>query len=300
MVLLILAGITITFVLGENGIINMAQRAADKTNQAGEQEQKDFENINNWINENTNNSNGGTIKPVEPTNIDDWIFYEENGTITITGYKGRDTEVVVPNSIGGVPVTKIAGNNLVTESGYTDFLHSGGRLWDKSICTGVLGDRQYAYHANETITKVTISEGITSIEGGTFCNSIALETVILPDTLEKIGERAFEECASLNNIKWSNSLKEIGYKCFAHCKSLGKVILPNSLINIGHFAFYNTDLLEIYIPKNVAIIGTSAIDAKIIYCEVATKPSGWEENYTWDKWYVGEDTTIIWDYKNKQ
>ena len=76
--------------------------------------------------------------------------------------------------------------------------------------------------------------------------------------------------------------------------------MPNSLINIGHFAFYNTDLLEIYIPKNVAIIGTSAIDAKIIYCEVATKPSGWEENYTWDKWYVGEDTTIIWDYKNKQ
>ena len=33
-VLLILAGITITFVLGENGIINMAQRAADATNNA--------------------------------------------------------------------------------------------------------------------------------------------------------------------------------------------------------------------------------------------------------------------------
>ena len=278
----------------------MAQKAADKTNKAGEQEQKDLENINNWINENTNNSNDGTIKPVEPTNIDDWIFYEENGTITITGYKGRDTEVVVPNFIGGVPVTKIAGNNRVTESGYTDIiLGSGGRLWDKSICTGVLGDKQYAYHANETITKVTISEGITSIEGGTFCNSIALETVILPDTLEKIGERAFSACASLNNIKWSNSLREIGFLCFDGCKSLEKVILPNSLTNIGYGAFQSTDLSEIYIPKNVAIIGRLAIDAKIIYCEVATKPSGWEEKAL-DKWYVGKNTTIIWDYKNKQ
>ena len=108
MVLLILAGITITFVLGENGIINMAQKAADKTNKAGEQEQKDFENINNWINENTNNSNGGTIKPVEPTNIDDWIFYEENGTMTITGYKGPAKEtIIIPNYIGGVPVISI-------------------------------------------------------------------------------------------------------------------------------------------------------------------------------------------------
>ena len=40
-VLLILAGITITFVLGENGIINMAQRAADATNRAMEKKQNE-------------------------------------------------------------------------------------------------------------------------------------------------------------------------------------------------------------------------------------------------------------------
>ena len=55
-VLLILAGITITFVLGENGIINMAQRAADATNKAIGKEQNDLADITNQL---QNYLNGG-------------------------------------------------------------------------------------------------------------------------------------------------------------------------------------------------------------------------------------------------
>ena len=61
-VLLILAGITITFVLGENGIINMAQRAADATNNAMQKEQEDLGDITNQLQNylNGNGSSGGT------------------------------------------------------------------------------------------------------------------------------------------------------------------------------------------------------------------------------------------------
>ena len=58
-VLLILAGITITFVLGENGIINMAQRAADATNKAVGKEQNDLADITNQM-QNYLNGNGGS------------------------------------------------------------------------------------------------------------------------------------------------------------------------------------------------------------------------------------------------
>ncbi len=44
-VLLILAGITITMVLGEDGIIAQAKLAAEKTRDAEEQQEKDFENL---------------------------------------------------------------------------------------------------------------------------------------------------------------------------------------------------------------------------------------------------------------
>ena len=41
-VLLILAGVTITLVLGEGGILDMAKEVAKRTNDAKEQELKDF------------------------------------------------------------------------------------------------------------------------------------------------------------------------------------------------------------------------------------------------------------------
>ena len=59
-VLLILAGITITFVLGENGIIDMAQRAADATNNAMQKEQEDLANITNQMQNYLNGGSGGT------------------------------------------------------------------------------------------------------------------------------------------------------------------------------------------------------------------------------------------------
>ena len=68
-VLLILAGITITFVLGENGIINMAQRAADATNNAIGKEQESLGDITNqlqnYLNGGSNEGNGGGDEEIE-------------------------------------------------------------------------------------------------------------------------------------------------------------------------------------------------------------------------------------------
>ena len=71
-VLLILAGITITFVLGEGGILDMAKEAAKRTNEAKEQELKDFADfqnqVENWINGTGggSTSGGATPTPADP------------------------------------------------------------------------------------------------------------------------------------------------------------------------------------------------------------------------------------------
>ena len=49
--MLILAGITLTYVLGDNGIIKLAQDAKNKTEEAIRNEQGDFANLQNYINE---------------------------------------------------------------------------------------------------------------------------------------------------------------------------------------------------------------------------------------------------------
>ena len=50
-VLLILAGVTLNMLMGENGIINKAQLAKEKTNQAQEQEKDDIKNLENKMDE---------------------------------------------------------------------------------------------------------------------------------------------------------------------------------------------------------------------------------------------------------
>ena len=54
-VLLILAGVTLNMVIGENGIINKAQLARTKTNESNIEEEKKIEEIENLVN-NYNNS----------------------------------------------------------------------------------------------------------------------------------------------------------------------------------------------------------------------------------------------------
>ena len=60
--------------------------------------------------------------------------------------------------------------------------------------------------------------------------------------LQKIGERAFENCIALKNIELPNSLREIGSGAFAGCKSLRLITLPVKLVKMGSGVFDQADL----------------------------------------------------------
>jgi hypothetical protein len=76
---------------------------------------------------------------VEPENIDDWIYVvEDNGTITLNGYKGQDKEVVIPNYINGLPVKKLG----YVDHGYFRYRENGqflGSIYLQRRKDGVLG-----------------------------------------------------------------------------------------------------------------------------------------------------------------
>ena len=48
-------------------------------------------------------------------------------------------------------------------------------------------------------------------------------TVIIPDSITKIGDRAFEECEKLISINISNSITEIGNHAFKDCVNLKSI-----------------------------------------------------------------------------
>ena len=82
----------------------------------------------------------------------------------ITGYKGSDTDIRIPETINGVKVAAI-GNS--------------------------------AFSGCESLTSVVIPEGVTSIGGYAFEGCSSLANIVIPEGVTSIGYAAFCECSSL-------------------------------------------------------------------------------------------------------
>lgn len=85
------------------------------------------------------------------------------------------------------------------------------------------------------------------------------ESVLIPNTITKIGVYAFGHCLSLQQIIISNTVTKIEDEAFYYCSNLQQIIISNSVISIGEQAFYEcSSLLYISIPNSVTIIDHKA------------------------------------------
>ncbi len=76
-----------------------------------------------------------------------------------------------------------------------------------------------------------------------------------------IGEKAFYQCESIENVTISDSAYKIGNYAFYGCVNLEAIVIPNSVKTIGNYAFYGCVNLEaIVIPNSVKTIGNNAFE----------------------------------------
>ena len=86
-----------------------------------------------------------------------------------------------------------------------------------------------------------------------------LESVKLPNTIEYISYRAFENCTNLKKVSLSFALRTIGTGAFEGCASLEAIELPQSLQVIENYTFSGcTSLKNVTFPPTLAKIGNSA------------------------------------------
>ena len=79
------------------------------------------------------------------------------------------------------------------------------------------------------------------------CN---VEEIILPKSVERVGDHAFNWCKGLKTMTFPEGVKEIGTHVFDSCFNLKTVYIPDSCEWIDAVAFYNcTNLEEISLPK---------------------------------------------------
>ena len=89
---------------------------------------------------------------------------------------------------------------------------------------------------------------VVEIANGAFEQSKLLETVVLPDSIKSIGERAFMSCPKLVSVILNNGLTSLGSNAFTGCSSLEEIVIPSTVTSIGKAIFANTTINKLTIP----------------------------------------------------
>ena len=112
---------------------------------------------------------------------------------------------------------------------------------------------------NQKIESYIIPDSVTKIRDSAFEYCSSLFNIVISDSVTAIGDGAFWGCSSLSNIVIPDSVTAIGDYAFLDCSSLSNIVIPDSVIAIGDSAFWGcSSLSNIVIPDSVTAIGDYA------------------------------------------
>lgn len=120
-------------------------------------------------------------------------------------------------------------------------LESGARLESYKVQEGTLSImnnafRKSAYSYNEIMTSVYIPDSVLCIGAYAFYMNRGLQLLRMSNNLIKIGEESFGFCSKLSRIILPNTLQIIGARAFNNC-SITEITIPASVRKIGAHAF---------------------------------------------------------------
>ena len=250
--LLILAGVTITALSGDNGILTNASLAKLETEFSSYKEDVELYKTNKLL-ENTEfeeeSLSAGKTSLVYNTKTED-----EQGTIqTIIkdiGKKYLSKFIIINGKLYIISTDnteiKAAQNTGIEVMPYE--ITEEGELLSSNINLALQGSEG----------TLTIPDIVTSIGDGAFSGVDGLKTVIIPRSVKKIGENAFSNNETLETVIIEDGVKEIGNSAFNNCKQLRNVTMSDSVISIGKFVFQNcASLEEIKLSKNIKTLEES-------------------------------------------
>lgn len=142
---------------------------------------------------------------------------------------------------------------------------------------------EWMYYRNQSVSAVTIPEGTTEIGCFAFSRS-SLRTVTIPEGVTVIDYAAFYHCDNLDNVILPDTVNTVGAKAFTHTGwmddfeensmddflisgdilvaykgNLPEVVIPDGVRVIAEEAFRNhTELKKVHLPASVTDIGNDA------------------------------------------
>ncbi len=191
----------------------------------------------------------GYLEPEEFTEGLVFERIEEDGTYKVASYDGTATDVVIPSSYKGKPVTAIA-EKLFAE-----------KIVDSVVVPGSIRNMKQAF-CESSLKSAIVKNGVESIDENAFGSCTELVSVELPDTLKHIGEKAFYCDAALSGIVLKEGLLTIGDNSFRQCNAITELVVPSTVTKIGALAYANSSgLVTVSVPGSVKEIGDNAFYA---------------------------------------
>ena len=201
---------------------------------------------------------------------------EKGYTVVGIGYC-EDTDLVIPATYRGLPVTAIGSNAFESVRSFKSVSIPA------SVTT--IGEKAFAHCGVTSVTFATNSQ-LTTVDRYAFFSSSSLQSIALPDGVTTIGEAAFNGCNNITSISIPDSITTIenraldfnssAFTVYNNAKYLGNSTNPYLVLIraidtsittcnihtdaklIYAFAFTDCTLLtSVTIPDSVTIIGNS-------------------------------------------
>lgn len=135
----------------------------------------------------------------------------DDGTVEITGYRGRRKFITIPNYIEGRQVSSI-------------------------------GDG--AFTGDEKLRRVILPRYLTNIGANAFSGCSNIVTIDIISSVTNIGEYAFADCVRLETLNLGNAVQTIGKFAFTGCGKLTSIYLPATVKSVDGSAFFGTTSMK--------------------------------------------------------
>ena len=251
-VLLIIAGVTIASLTGDNGILINAQDAKLATELSKYQEELELYKVNKTmedanfeeetltagktdLNYNTKSEEEGNIKTIITDITDEYFEKLEviKGKLLINTQDKHEIKVAQRLGIEVKP-----------------YDIRDGVLWSSNGNLLLM---------DENTGSLTIPDSITAIGEGAFSNVEGLKTIIIPPTVKRIEKNAFKSNTTLENViiqeRNGEGMEYIGDNAFYGCTNLKSINLPDTITYIGECVFrFDSSLDNVKLPNRIKTI----------------------------------------------
>ncbi len=128
------------------------------------------------------------------------------------------------------------------------------------------------------LKRIIIPDSIEKIGARAFYYNECLETIEIPDSVTYIGEAVFYKCITLKNVKLSNNLTAIKENTFRGCTALESIDIPDKVKEIEWGAFWDcTALKSVELSSLLEYIQLGAFEnCDALTNAIFNNPNGWK------------------------